>query len=165
MARVRRSMGWQAQILLITFIIVAVLFAPTTLLLFVGMLPTLCAKLIDKTKERTKVLTVGFMNFAGCFPYWFQLAQQGHDLDTALRILGEPMTIVIMYCAAAVGYLIEWLVAGIVASIKVQLGKARLVEISRIHEEMVEKWGPEVSGDIPMDAYGFAIKDDDKDNE
>ncbi len=163
MAKTKKPMGFQAQILLITFIIVAVLFAPTTLLLFVGMLPTLCARLIDKTKEQMKVLTVGFMNFAGCFPYWFQLVQQGHDLDTALRILGEPMTIVIMYCAAGAGYLVEWAVTGIVATLMVARGKSRLIEIKKMHEEMVEKWGPEVSGDIQMDAYGVAIKQKDED--
>ena len=51
MAR-RKTLSWQAQILLIAFIIVAVLFLPSTLLFFIGMMPSICARLMDHSKER-----------------------------------------------------------------------------------------------------------------
>lgn len=161
MAR-RKTMSWQAQLLLIGFIIVAVLFLPTTLILFVGMMPTIAARFTDRSKARVRVLTIGFLNFAGCFPFWYQLLQKGHDLDTALKILGNPTTIIVMYAAAGAGYLVDWAVTGLVASFMYNRGKNRLVEINKIHEGMIEKWGPEVTGDLPMDMYGFSIQDDDK---
>lgn len=160
MAKNKKTMSIQSQILLISFIIVAVLFMPTTILLFVGMMPTIGARLMDHTRERVKVFTVGFMNFAGCFPFWYQLVQKGHEMDTALQILGDSMTIIVMYLAAGAGYLIEWAVTGIMSSFMVARGKNRLLEIKRIQEEMIVKWGPEVTGDLRMDLYGFAIEDD-----
>lgn len=161
MAKKRKTLSVQAQILLIGFIIVAVLFLPTTLLLFIGMMPTIAARLMDRTRERVKVFTVGFMNFAGCFPFWYQLLQKGHEMETALQILSDPTTIIVMYAAAGAGYLVEWAVTGVVASFMVSRGKNRLNDIKRIHEDMVVKWGPEVTGEVPMDIYGFAIEESD----
>ena len=162
MAKKKKTLSWQAQILLISFIIVAVLFLPTTLIFFIGMMPSICARVMDHSKEKVKVFTIGFMNFAGCFPFWFQLIKQGHDMDTAMRIIGQPTTIVVMYLAACLGYLVEWGVKNIVAYFMLQRGQARLKDILKIQDEMIKKWGPEVTGDVPMDMYGFAIEEKEK---
>ncbi len=159
MAKARKKkLSAKGRLLLIVFVLTAFVFNATTILLFLGMMPTIAARLVDRTPERTKVLTVGFMNFAGCFPFWFQLVQKGHTLGAVLEIMSKPLTIVIIYSTALVGYLIEWGVVGFIASIMVQKAKQRLVNIKKIQEELVKKWGPEVTGDLPLDPQGFVIE-------
>ncbi len=154
----KRKMGWQLRIVLSVGACAAVLFLPTTALFFVGMLPTIAARVIDRTPEKTKVLTVGFMNFAGVFPYWYDLLELGHKFDNAMAILSHPLTIIAMYGAALMGYVIEWSVTGFVASVMVQKGKSRLDNIKKAQETLIKQWGPEVSGEIPMNQYGFPLE-------
>lgn len=149
-------MSVQARVLLIVFIMTAVVFYPITILLSIGMLPTIIVRLVDRTPERTKVLTVGFMNFAGCFPYCYQVLQSKAYTAALADTLLDPLTIVIMYAAALVGYIIEWGVVGFVASLMVQKGRNRLVEIKKEHEALAKKWGQEVVGDKTYDPRDFA---------
>ena len=151
-------MGWQGQLLLIIFLLTAVVFLPTTVLLFIGMLPTIVARLVDRSRSRTKVFTVGFLNFAGCFPFWFKLVEQGHEFEDVLKILSAPTTIIIMYVAAGIGYLVEWAVTNLVAGLMVQRGKKRLEDLEKYQEALVTKWGPEVTGEMPLDQSGFPIE-------
>lgn len=158
MANKSKKLGWHGQLLLVIFFVTAVVFLPTTILLFIGMLPTIGARLVDRSKAQTKVFTVGFLNLAGCFPYWFKLVEQGHKFENAMQILSNPSTIVVMYAAAGIGYMTEWAVTNTVAGFMVQRGKKRLEEIRKFQEGMVVRWGLEVTGDLPLDPAGFPIE-------
>ncbi len=147
-----RKISLQERILLIAFFFTSLVFYKVAIILLIGMLPTIVIRLVDKTPERTKVLTIGFMNFAGCFPYCFQLFAKGAEAS-ALSVIANPLNIVIMYSGALVGYIIEWGVVGFVASIMVQKGKQRLIDIRKIQENLVKKWGPEVTGNSENDDF------------
>lgn len=154
----RRSMGWKARILLATFIGAAIIFLPTTILLFIGMLPTVTARVMDRTRENAKVMTVGFMNFAGCFPFLYNLFETGHKVSNALAILADPLTIVTIYSCAVAGYILDWIVTIFVAGLMVQKGRRRLELIKKAQEALVRQWGPEVTGELRLDPYGFPIE-------
>lgn len=150
-----KSNGGKKKLMLVFMVLTSVALLPTTVIFFVGMLPTIAARLGDRTKTRTRVLTIGFMNFAACFPFWFKLMQQGHKFDIAVSIILDPMNISIMYAGAVVGYLIEWSLSGFVAGLMIQRGRHRLENIKKIQEAMTQRWGREVSGEIPVDIHGF----------
>jgi biotin transporter BioY len=154
----KRKMRWKSRILLATFIGTAILFLPTTILLFVAMLPTVTARVMDHTREHTKVLTVGFMNFAGCFPFLYSLFETGHKIDNALAILADPLTIVTVYSCAMAGYILEWIVTTFVAGLMVQKGRRRLEIIKKIQDSLVKQWGTEVTGELQLDPYGFPVE-------
>lgn len=141
----------------IFILVMAVVFMPTTIILFFGMLPTVVAAVIDRTKTGSRALTVGSMNLAGCTPFLFDLWMTGHDTAHALEIISDPLTIIVIYCASAVGYVIDWSMAGLVAALLVQRSRARLQDIDRHQARLIERWGPEVVGDIPLDEYGFPL--------
>lgn len=153
-----RNMSWGGRLLLAVLAIASVVFLPTTILMAVGILPTVVARMTDRTPERMRVLTVGFMNFAGCFPFWFQLMETGHKIDNSLAILSDPLTVVVMYACALIGYVLEWVSTAIVSGLMVQKGKSRLENIKKYQADLVKKWGTEVSGEIPIDEYGFPVE-------
>jgi hypothetical protein len=63
-----------------------------------------------------------------------------------------------MYMSAAVGYLIEWSVTGMVVIFMTEKGKARLEEIAKRQKELVRKWGPEVTGELKLGPDGFPLE-------
>lgn len=153
----KKGLTWQIQLVLIFVILASIAAMPTTVLLILGMLPTAVAWFIDRTKERTRALTVGAMNAAGCTPFILQLWQTGNSMPTSLHIISDPRTIIVMYCAAGVGYLIDWAISGLVGSVMVQRATGRREQIAKRKAALVERWGPEVTGEVALDQYGFPI--------
>lgn len=152
-----KSMGWRSRLLLSVMGLTSIAALPTTVIFFVGMMPTIIVRFTDKKKSRTRVFTVGFMNFAACFPFWFDLMHKGHTFPNAIELIGNPMTIVIMYFGAGMGYLIEWCLAGFVGGLLIARGKKKLDDIIKMQEVLTDRWGAEVSGQISLDPDGFPI--------
>lgn len=151
-------MGYHGQILMIFGGITAAVFLPTTALLSIGCLPTVVAAFVDNSRRKTRAITVGAMNVAGCAPFVFELWQHGNGMTKAMSLVMDPMAIVVMYVAAAVGYLIDWSMTGIVANLLHQRGLARQQAIIARQETLVDVWGREVTGEMPLDQWGFALE-------
>ncbi|OFW87298.1 MAG: hypothetical protein A3B66_07980 [Alphaproteobacteria bacterium RIFCSPHIGHO2_02_FULL_46_13] len=158
----KNNKSGQKKLMLTFMVLTSIALLPTTVIFFIGMMPTIALRLSDRSKQKARVMTVGFMNFASCFPFWFKLMQQGHKFDNAVAIISDPMTITIMYGGALAGYLIEWTISGFVASMMVQKGRKRMESIKKAQEAMIQRWGREVSGDIPVDIHGFPVESREK---
>lgn len=150
------------QIFLIFGLLMAVVFLPTTFLLCIAMMPTFVAALVDKAKRKTRAITVGAMNVAGSMPFLLELWMEGHNFEKAFIIATDAKAIIVMYSAAAVGYLIDWAMTGVISGFLLQRGKARVKAIEKRQKELVERWGKEVTGEVAVDNYGFAIESSDE---
>jgi hypothetical protein len=157
--RRKRKLSWKEQVFMLFLFITAVVFVPTTVMLTVGMLPTMVASFVDRSRERMMGLTVGAMNLAGCTPFVLQLWTGSHTMAQTVDILSNPFTIVVMYFAAAVGYMIEWTLTGMVVIFMTEKAKLRLAEIDKIHEELERKWGIEVTGKVRIGEDGFPLEE------
>jgi hypothetical protein len=157
MAKKRKKSGggWKIQIFMIMSLIMGVMFSAVAVVMVVGMIPSIVAGIVDSTKGKVKTLTVGSINFAGCVPFMLEVFKQGNNMSTAVSYIVQPRTIVVMYLSAGIGYLIDWAMTGIVASIVVQKTKKRAKDIGSVQKELIDRWGPEVTGTLPMDEYGF----------
>ena len=166
MARRKKApLGWRGRVLGIAFLVLGIVFIPSAILLCVGMLPAAIALLVDRSGKAVRGLTVGAMNLAGCSLFLVQLWTHGNKVETALSIIANPQTIIVIYNAAAAGYMIDWALTGIVSTLMVQKGQARQKEIAKIQTQLVERWGPEVTGEIPLDSYGFPLNSDENPGE
>ncbi len=152
----QKPKGWGLQIILIFAFLAAVLFMPTTIMLVIGMLPTVVAALVDR-RGGARAITVGSLNLCGCVPFLLDLWMTEHTTAVALDLIKNPSTIIVMYSAAGIGYMIDWALSGIVASLIVQRSTARLAAIRKRQEELVTRWGREVTGELPLDAEGFPL--------
>lgn len=159
----KKKIGLKGGLLLTVTCLLGVMFIPVALVLIVGMAPTVVAGMIDKSAQKLKAVTVGFMNFAGCYPFLLTLiVQHGNSPEIAFDIIFQPLNIVVIYTAAALGYVIELGVTRLVAAYMVQSAENRIEEIADEQKDMVKRWGQEVTGDIPLDPYGFPINKEDK---
>jgi hypothetical protein len=148
----------KASLFLLVTIIMSAVFLPSSVLLAIGMLPTLAALFANPHRARTQVVTVGAMNLAGCMPFLLELWTDGHTLDQSFAIISNPQAIIVMYAAAAIGYMLDWAMSAIVSGILYQRGIARQEAIRKRQAELVERWGREITGELPLDPHGFALQ-------
>ncbi len=154
----KRKLTWKETLFMVIGLLMAIVFLPTTIMLGVGMLPTIVCASVDRTKGMVRTMTVGAMNLAGCIPFIIELWAKGHTFDISFDYLIQPRTIIVMYFAAAMGYLIDWAMTGIVCSIMIEKAKGRIKDIEKRHTALVERWGIEVNGLIPLDPDGFPLE-------
>ena len=150
--------AWRKRVLLSFAMVAGAVMLPTTVVLMAGMLPTFIILLFDRTPEKARVITVGAMNLAGCMPFILEIWHRGHTVEIALKYITEPRTIVIMYFAAAIGYMIDWVVSGLVAAVMVQRAKSKLADLEKRRKMLEERWGKEVTGQYALDDEGFLIE-------
>lgn len=147
----------QVRAFMALLILLAAVFFSTAILLFVGLLPMFVAFFTDKSRRKTKAITVGSLNLAGCVPFVLELWGTDRSMESALDLISDPMVIIVMYMAAGVGYLVDWAVTLFVANMLYQQGLARQKAIQKRQEQLVVRWGEEVTGDIAVDKDGFPV--------
>ncbi|MCB1783621.1 MAG: hypothetical protein KDI13_06455 [Alphaproteobacteria bacterium] len=156
----RKGMGMAGRILFIFLIFACVLFRATALLVCVGMLPTIAAFMVTSGYYRAKAYAIGILNFAGCTPFILKLWGSGNDFDSVIDLLTDPIVIIVMYMSAVGGYMLNWCCVSFVSSLMYEKGKMRIKSIEKRREELVERWGEEVTGSIPLDPDGFPLESD-----
>ncbi len=153
----KKKKGGNLSLLGLFALVAAIVFMPTTIVLFFGMLPTIVAALIDRTGKGTKAITVGAMNLAGCTLFLLDLWTGGHTTDRALMLISDPRTIITIYSAAGAGYMIDWMMGGVVTTIMIHRSTARIKEIKKRQSDLAARWGREVTGELELDAAGFPL--------
>jgi hypothetical protein len=129
---------------------------PTTMVLAIGMAPTLGAFFADKTPGRYLTKCVAGMNFAGVIPSLYHLWITGHDLKTASDIVTDLYTWLLMYCAGAMGWLLFLGLPGAVAVFRSLNATRRIYVLREKQKLLINEWG-----DCVLPAVGSA-KDDDE---
>jgi len=140
-----KSGSFKKTLLLLIIILSSLAFLPTSTILFVGMLPTISAFFFSINKKSSPVSTIAALNFAGCVPFVFKLWKTGHHFENTFDILTDPLTLVIIYSAAAFGYMLDWVIVGITSTFMMQKSEMRLKTILQRQEKLKEEWGEEVA--------------------
>jgi hypothetical protein len=131
---------------LLAFVPLGALMLPTTIMVVVGMIPTIVAFVIDRDPEKSAGMTVGSMNLCGVMPFLISLWQGGHTIDLAVQTLLHPFPYMMMYGAAAVGWLLYYGIPPMVAGGLAMRDTARSRDLDKKREALVEEWGFEVTG-------------------
>ena len=154
----KRHFTWRGQILSVFGLLAAVVFMPSTIIIVFGMMPTIVAVIVGKAGQRASALTVGAINMAGCTPFLLRLWDMGHTIDNAIITITNPLSIVVMWSAAGMGYMIDAALSGIVGTIVAERAKLRISDIEEYRKQLVERWGEEVTGEHLLDTYGFSVE-------
>jgi hypothetical protein len=126
----RKNTGSAAVTLTVIGIVVLAMTAlPLCILVVAGTLPTAVAVLIDRHRRRYLARTVGAMNLAGVLPGALHMWVAGITFASLQQVIDSPYNWLVMYGAAAVGWVLYFCVPPIVAmivEIKVDETKRRL---------------------------------------
>jgi len=157
-ARTKKGMSIGQRLLVVASMLLGVAFLPVAIVLGVGMLPSMVCMLTDTTRDRTRTLTVALLNFVACYPFLIEVALEKRNMDGAYATISDPAIISIMFAGAAVGYFLDWTCAGISNVIMTGRARQRQEVIKKSQDELVRRWGREVTGTIPLDPDGFPLE-------
>ena len=118
---------------------------PSVLLLAFGLLPTLVAAIIDRSHRRSATCCVAGMNVCGVFPYLLQLWFNNHSLQATAAILTDVFALLVIYGAAAFGWLLFVIVPPVIASFLSALSQRQLSQLRATQRKIIEEWGEGVA--------------------
>jgi hypothetical protein len=124
--------------------ILAVLL-PTLLVLAVCLLPTLGAYIADRQRDKLLSVTVGLLNFCGALPALGAVWTKGQTMYAAGEVLGDVFLWLVAYGAAGIGWLIYMMMPPLVTAYYTITTKARIDELRKRQDKLIETWGPEIS--------------------
>jgi hypothetical protein len=127
-------------------------FGIPTMLICLGLTPTVVALFTDTDQQKSGLATVGYMNFAGVLPFLIQLWQNGQTMEVAMEIIRDPFSWAIMLGSAGIGQLILYAVPPIIASVIVINQENRLRTLREGIQELENIWGPDVGTMASLDA-------------
>jgi hypothetical protein len=134
--------------LLFPLFIASILFLPMSVLLAIGLLPTVAALLIDRDPQRYTFITVGLMNVAGVIPQLVKLWIAGMSMDHAMTIISDPLAWLTMYGAATLGWFIFFSVPPFLQAIINQKTKLRIASLDHKQTAMIKEWGEDLRSGI-----------------
>jgi hypothetical protein len=118
---------------------------PLSLILVPGLIPTVVVLFIDRSHPRYLTYTVGAMNFAGTAPFLFAVIHAGFRITDAAAQLGEPYAWLVMYGAAAAGWLISYSTPSLARMVvELQIAQKRRA-LEALAAAVREEWGEEVA--------------------
>lgn len=134
------------KVMLVSISLGALLFAalPTALLLMVGLTPTLVALIVDVTPGRYLTKCVAGVNIAGTSPFIYQLWSGINDMSSAMRIIGDPFSWLVIYAAAGIGWLLFLGLPGVVQVVQTLNADRRINMLRERQSELLEEWGDSI---------------------
>lgn len=145
----KKGFGAGAVAICVIGAIGAVAMLPTTIIFAIGMIPTAVAYFVDTTHEKSLGRVVLCLNFAGLLPCLLRLWHQGHTVDNAIDIILQPMMAAMVLIPAAVGWVIHAYVPLLVVGVVRKKAEMRIRSLERNQQDLIEQWGPGVTGNTP----------------
>lgn len=121
-----------------------ILFLPTVVLLMFAMLPTAVAYMVERGPHRYGFICVGGLNFAGVSPYLLNMWFERHDITMALDILSNVFALMLIYGAAAFGWLLYTATPSLVGTVLSLTSSRRIAALRAQQRKLIEDWGTEV---------------------
>src|SRR3546814_15554278 len=82
------------------------------------------------------------MNVTGVLPFIIRLWIEEHSYERAFQVIGDPITWLVMYGAAALGWAIYFVAPGIVGMFIGMRPDNRIQRLRRRQRDHAEEWGP-----------------------
>jgi len=127
-------------------IILLLLAAPALIVYLVGMVPTLVAIFIDRDPRKYASISVAAMNFAGVSFYLVDFFAGTASFSRALELVSDVFVIVVIYGAAAGGWIMIMVMPPVTAVILTALAESKIQSLRKQQAELVKNWGEEVAG-------------------
>lgn len=146
----------------LTVALVMIVSFGSVMLLFIGMLPTLVAFLVDRTPKKYSTFCIGGLNFSGVFPSLLDLWTGPNSIGAAIDYMTDPFRLIIMYGAAGFGWLVFAMLPPVIGAILAVNAQRRVAHLRGTQRELIAEWGPEIAAQV---AVRGNTEDDDEDED
>ncbi len=138
----KRRVPYVVQIgLSIAVVAALVLSLPTVVLLFLGLLPAIVAFIVDDNPRKYATKCVVASNFAGVWFFLLRLWTGEHSLAETMAILTDVYAWLLMYSAAALGWLCYLWFPSIAALFMEMTAERRIAGLKLKQKKLIEAWG------------------------
>lgn len=131
---------WVLLISMILFV-----FPESVILLFIGLLPTLVAFIIDKSPKKFSTFSVGAMNITGVFPSMLELWAGPNTITHAVQIFTNVFDLAVMYAAASFGWLLYIAIPPVVNALLAVVSQHRITLLRTRQRELIMEWGSDIA--------------------
>jgi len=149
MSATRGGASRGVRALALIFVVVAlgllVVAAPALIVLVVGMVPTAVALFIDRDPEKFSAISVAALNFAGVSPYLVDLVFGEATFGHAFALVSNVFVLVVIYGAAAAGWVLVLALPPLVAIVLRFSADARIEALRKEQRQLVDDWGEDVA--------------------
>lgn len=146
----KTGMGLWWVIALLVLALASAFALPTVVILTIGMLPAWVAFMVDPRPEKAAGKCVLSLNIAGVAPYLVELWTAGQGgMDNAFFMLTDPMTWLVIYGAATIGWLIYFMMPYLVGAVIEMRADRRKGKLADLRKKLIEEWGEDISGATP----------------
>ncbi len=141
----KRRVPYALQIGLSIAVVAALVSSlPTVVLLFLGLLPAIVAFIVDDNPRKYATKCVVASNFAGVWFFLLSLWTGDHSLTEAMAILTDVYAWLLMYSAAALGWLCYLWFPSIAALFMEMTAERRIAGLKLKQKKLIEAWGESV---------------------
>ena len=128
--------------MLITLLIFLTATLPFTIVLLIGMLPTITILMTDP-RNNPKLIIVGCFNLAGVFVYILDIISN-FSISYAFVVVTNIFNLIIMLSSAAIGLIIYSELPNLFLFFSRISTQKRLENINKKLEKLTEEWGDEI---------------------
>ena len=136
----RNLILWVVLALSLIFVIPQVI-----ILIVLGMAPTIVAYIVDKSNGKFAFFSVGAMNLTGITPGLIKLWNGENTVSAAIDILSNPFDLLIIFAAAALGWLIYLGLPPVIRGLLTIISKHRITNLKMEQKRLVKEWGEGVA--------------------
>ncbi len=138
----KKMSAFQKWSMLITLLVFLTATLPFTIVLLIGMLPTLTILLTDP-RNNPKLIIVGCFNLAGVFVYILDIISN-FSIAYAFVVVTNIFNLIIMLSSAALGLIIYSEIPNIFLFFSKISAQKRLENINKKLEKLAEEWGSDI---------------------
>ena len=149
------SWGWIASLIILMMII----SLPTVIVLSIGMLPTIVARISDRSDHHYSTLCVGGLNMAGVYPYLITIWFENHTIRGAMDLMSDIFVLVVMYGSATFGWLLYQTIPPVIAAFLNVMAERRVAVLRANQTKIIDEWDEKVIRDALESYSEDAIKE------
>lgn len=145
-AQPKKKKSFKRRFFAVAIFVAALSFMPTTFLVLIGILPSFVAFYVDEDKRKRGAFTIMCLNLAAVIGFVVVLWDRGHSIANSIALLMEPLTLMIIYFAAFIGWLLTKFIPPVISEYTKISARRRIRVIEKEQKELVKNWGAEVRG-------------------
>ena len=146
--KTKESSGMRTILFLFMILATGIIMFPFAVLILVGMMPSIVSWIMEQNPHKNISATMAQLNFCGVVPNIMTLWSKGGDLNQALLIVQDPFSLLFMYGAAAMGWLVTMAMPPIMSFVISAKASETIKRLESRKLKLYEEWGDSIKESV-----------------